>query len=90
MDSDDPYLVGVRRERGNDQAVGGIGSYPSWATIERILAENNCTFVRYDDEDINTGCFTYDWKESNSGSWAGNGCGGHGGQRRFWMIESPH
>tara|TARA_Y100000034_G_scaffold135965_1_gene210019 strand:- start:1136 stop:1915 length:780 start_codon:yes stop_codon:yes gene_type:complete len=102
MDSDNPYLVGVRAEVGNDQSISGWGSYPSWATIERILSENDCDFTRYDDADLNCGPYIYDWEGVNQGFFAGMAgpnlparadrlhANGSGGQRRFWMIENFH
>lgn len=84
-DSTDPDLVVTRAEQGSDQAIHGVGSYPSVAAIEKVFVDNGCQFKRFDNTDINFGPYQYDWAPQNTGRPSHHYAGG---QRRYWMIDS--
>ena len=83
LDSDHPFGIRHRREAGPDQSCHGIGSFPSYASIERVIQDhpNFISYQRYDDASINAGHQHYDWKPTNDGRAIP-------GRRRFWMIQS--
>lgn len=66
-----------------DQSFSGIGSRPSIAKIEKILTENNVSFVRYEGGDCNSGFHRYDWDIENSGTW-------DHGLRAMWFIKKRY
>jgi len=84
IDSYDPHAVIHRREAaGFDQAIYGLGCFPSPAHIERILEENDATFVRYDDKELDSDYHNYSWKATGTDDSEHKP-----GRRRFWMIKT--
>tara|TARA_B100000131_G_scaffold316994_1_gene358151 strand:+ start:264 stop:1352 length:1089 start_codon:yes stop_codon:yes gene_type:complete len=83
LDSPDDHAVTQRSEVGWDQAMHGMGTFPSAAYVERILAENGASFVRYDDEELDSDYHKYSWQPSTSDDPAEY----KKGLRRFWMIS---
>lgn len=79
-DSDDPNRV-VRIDEHRtvyDWAFNGIGHKPSAPNIENILTECGVSFKRFDNSELNSGPFKYDWKVSNTHSRKI-------GNRRLWI-----
>lgn len=66
---------------GNDHAFNGVGTILNAKHLENYLTELGCTFVRYDDTDLDGAALhCYSWKDT----------GGEGydyGHRRFWIIR---
>jgi hypothetical protein len=79
-DSDDPSFVLKVKEKGFDQAFGGVGSRPSAAAVEAFLKECGMKFERIADDRCNSDMHRYDWPVTNSGKW-------EHGLRRFWFAE---
>ena len=65
---------------GSASGTGAYGSRPSAAHVEKVLRELGCTFVRYDDADLNFRYHKYDWEVQNTGT-------APPGQRRFWLVR---
>lgn len=55
--------------------------------IEHVLEENNFSFVRYDDEDLNSTMHIYDWKVSGSSEKENLDPNNDTGRRRFWIAK---
>ena len=64
----------------NDLSFHGVGSIVSASNIQNKISELGATFQRKDKDVINSGIYTYDWKETNGGRRIGN--------RRIWFIKS--
>ena len=88
-DSDDPFYVLHPTEASShyDQALGGVGSRPSPAYVERILTECGMKFQRIEEPQLNTvyarrGIIDhyYAWPIQNTGKWAS-------GWRKMWFAE---
>lgn len=76
-----------------------IGTLTSSLNIEKTAEENNFSFIRYDDKDLNfsgQNHFSYSWKEEDGKDapkygvinswWDKSFCGG----RRFWVLTKQH
>jgi hypothetical protein len=55
--------------------------------IEHVLEENNFSFVRCDDEDLNSTMHIYDWKVSGSSEKENLDPNNDMGRRRFWIAK---
>jgi len=74
--------------------ANGIGTLFSGHNVQKILINNNCSFIRYDDSNLNIDNFLYDWKESElsyignekiiNSYWNNPFFGG----RRYWIINN--
>lgn len=78
-----------------DHAVSGVGTIMSAVCMENYLTEQNLSYTRYDDADLNVARHhCYNWNENGTaghteGSVYHGGCGKliERGQRRFWIIK---
>jgi SAM-dependent methyltransferase len=70
---------------GNDQSISESRKVtrPSAAYIEHVFQENEFSFTRYDDSDLNSSFHTYDWKVSDKDQTENNF---NKGFRRFWVA----
>jgi SAM-dependent methyltransferase len=82
-DSDDPEKsIQIKENKGiYDLSYNGIGSRPSVAAIERVLAECGMNFRRIDQDKLNGGEYTYNWEAKNNGECNVN-------KRRMWLAVS--
>ena len=86
-DSRDPHLVLLEAEdaRVDEEALGGTGSRPSPAFIERVARERGLEVVRCFTADLNTGPqFRYDWEHRDDGTSPKDMS-----LRRFWRLTRP-
>jgi len=67
-----------------DQELGEFATRPSAANVEENITKNGFSFIRYDDNDLNSYSeydkHLYDWKVENSLKW-------EHGLRRFWVVN---
>jgi len=71
-----------------DQAMNpkNLATRPSAAYVESVFIENGFSFVRYDDDDLNSSFHDYTWTVSNSTQ--SNSVRDVGvGKRRFWVAR---
>lgn len=59
---------------------------PTAKLVENFISENNYSFVRYDDEDLDTALHSYSWKLKGIHDQNG-GYIGYGPTRRFWVLR---
>lgn len=81
-DSDDPSLSISTTEKGLDQAFNRVGSRPSPAFVERVLAAAGRSFKRITDDRCNSGYHVYNWTPGATGSapiWP----------RAMWFVGPP-
>lgn len=80
MDSIDPTAFKKVSEHGPDQALGGVGTRPSPANVERVLRANKAHAALCLDPRLNSRGQTYDWIPNNDDSVST-------GFRRFWFCH---
>lgn len=91
-DTSDDFEVKIAEEpEGGQNAYNTIGTMPSAKRIENCLTRLGCSFRRYDDTDLNTRRYFYDWqvKEQNLTGLSVKSFEDlpvYGG-RRFWVIK---
>ena len=90
LDNGDPHAKAERLETGLDQSLNGRARVPTVQGIERIFKEENMTFRRFDDPDLNAemdwGLFKYDWSSFPDHDVSPNNPRFH--KRRFWFAYS--
>ena len=90
FDSNSNHTSSERFETGLDQSLNGRARIPEEKVIERIFHEENMTFHRFDDCDLNVelkwGLMKYDWVsgEKNEGDQGKT----QFFKRRFWIATS--
>lgn len=90
FESNSNHISAERFETGLDQSLNGRARVPEEKVIERIFHEENMTFHRFDDCDLNVelkwGLMKYDWVSGEKNE------GAHGKtqffKRRFWIATS--
>lgn len=81
FDTDDPTFEQKKGEIDHyDQALNRTGTVLSGKCFENYITSLGATFVRYDEEVLDSHAMVYSWKD-------GSRPGFTIGQRRFWMIE---
>jgi SAM-dependent methyltransferase len=73
---------------GYDQALSTskFAIRPTSDYVESVITKNNYSFVRYDDEDLDTPVHKYSWKVKGIHDRNG-GYIGYGPTRRFWVVR---
>jgi SAM-dependent methyltransferase len=85
-DSDDEnYEFKLDDHNGYDQALNKKATRPSASFIEKIIVQNDFSFERYDDADINHSKHRYDWVVKNKTENLNDY-----GKRRFWVVKKKN
>ena len=88
LDISDPNAITERLETGLDQSLNGRARVPTAQGIERIFKEENMTFQRFDDPDLNSemewGLLKYDWVSRADHDASSYSPGFF--KRRFWFA----
>lgn len=73
---------------GYDQALptSTYAIRPTAGYVESVIKENDYSFVRYDDKDLDTSLHSYSWKVKGIHDKNG-GYIGYGPTRRFWVLR---
>ena len=66
LDSEDPEDIAHRHEYGCDKGTHGIESVPSYSAVEKVFKDNNFSYERYDDSDLDGGGQNYSWSSKNN------------------------
>jgi hypothetical protein len=77
-DADDIRILATDEE-GYDQAYNGRGSRPSQKYVEKIIEDNNFSFMMIKDNILNASIHSYDWDITNTKTW-------RHGLRRYWIC----
>jgi hypothetical protein len=89
-DSDKPFFEYEFTDRNDyDQSLSETRKVKRVSAnyIEHVLEENNFSFVRYDDEDLNSSLHIYNWKVTGSSEKENPNADNDVGRRRFWIAR---
>ena len=78
LDSDDENAFLETPQRGYDQAISEKGSLFPNIAIEKILKDNNISFQRFNNPELDSTIHVYSWTPKNTGLYGG---------RSLWLCE---
>ena len=78
LDSDDENAFLETPQRGYDQAISKKGSLFPNIAIEKILKDNNISFQRFNNPELDSTIHVYSWTPKNTGLYGG---------RSLWLCE---